>query len=191
MYSIKEDITIKATSQMPDGFSITCSMPVYDEKTLMVGNAVGSVYFYSLDERQFIKPALHYSDIVKSMAAILKLVKDPKSNPIFRPILKNVDSDSDYKVISLHSHNYIKTRLLIAYGNNLVVIYNFDKEVVEAVFDVASCYNSMFETQEPPLTVEHNPCVIKDAKYSIDSFKIMVALFSGKVLIFAHGKQNN
>lgn len=189
VYSIKDDISIKFVTKMPDGFSITCSYAIYDEKSLMVGNSVGSIYFYSLDDAKFIKTGLHYKDITKSIASFMKLVKDAKDSPIFRPILKNVNDNSDYSVVSIHLHPYVKYRVLIAYANNLVVIYNFDKEAVDGVFDVPTSYNEMFNEQEKPISIENNPSVIKDAKYSIDSLKVMVALFTGKILVFLHGNR--
>jgi hypothetical protein len=109
------------------------------------------------------------------MAVFLKSVKDKDTNPIFKPLIDQTESDSDYEVVAMHSHQYIKTRILIAYANNLVVIYNFDKEEIDAVFDVFSSYNNMFK-DKPKLSTKRNQSVIKDAKFSIDSYKIMVAV---------------
>jgi hypothetical protein len=38
VYSIKDDITIKSVVQMPDGYILSCSVNVYDEKSLIIGN---------------------------------------------------------------------------------------------------------------------------------------------------------
>ena len=172
---------------MPDGFLVTASCLVYDEKTIMIGNSVGSVYFCSINDQKFIKSGLHYSDIIRSIGALLKLVKDPKENPIFKPLVKNADTNCDYSVVSIHPHPYIKFRILIAYANNLVVLYNFEKEGIDAVFDVFSAYNEKLLDPLEPLTVESNKSVIMEAKFSIDSFKIMIALFTGNVMVFAYG----
>lgn len=85
----------------------------------------------------------------------------------------------------------MRSRILIAYENNLVVIYDFDKEKIEQVFDVCSAYNDLFEKDPKPISRYINPCVIKDAKFSIDSSKIMVAVTTSKLLIFKYGKKTS
>lgn len=176
---------------MPDGYSVTSSWAIYDEKLLLLGNSVGSVYFLSLTSQKFLQSGLHYSDVIRSMGGLLKLVKEAKDNPIFKPIIRNAQVECDYAVVSIHSHPYIKFRVLVAFANNLAIIYDFEKERVDAVFDIFSAYNEVVEGGKKKLTAESNPWVIKEAKYSIDSFKIMVALDIGKVLVFTFGKLND
>ena len=72
---------------------------------------------------------LGYSKIVenfKNLKDIMKL-KNVKTHPIFSIIIKKVNSDMDYGVKIIKTHPYLRSKLLIAYRNNLVVIYNFIK----------------------------------------------------------------
>ena len=157
VYSIKSDISVKFKSPMPDGYSVTSSLAIYDEKLLLLGNSVGSVYFLSLTSQKFLRSGLHYSDVIRSMGGLLKLVKEPKDNPIFKPILRNAQVECDYTVVSIHSHPYIKFRVLVAFANNLAIIYDFEKERVDAVFDIFSAYNEILTENEKKLTADSNP----------------------------------
>ena len=159
------------------------------EKTILIGNSVGSVNVLSLELRKFLKSTLEYSEVFKGLAEFIKQVEDSKNNPIFRALVKREDTSGlDFRVISIDWHPYVRWRILVAFANNLVILYDYDKEKINAVFDVWTAYNDLFDSESPVLTTTNNPWVIKDVKFSVDSYGILVAVDTAKLLVFTHGK---
>ena len=109
VYSIKFEIVKSFALAMPNGFALTYSCLVPDEKTILIGNSVGSINVLSLELRKFLKSTLDYSEIFKGLADFIKQVEDSKNNPIFRALVKREDtSGQDFRVVAIDCHPYIR-----------------------------------------------------------------------------------
>lgn len=130
---ITEDFVIK----LPEGFAVTCSHPLKDEETLLLGNSIGTIYFCAVNFCKLLKFSFEYHSVIELIRPLSKGVKGVETNPIFAPLYSK-DMDQDVAVVSVDSHPYISSRIAIAYENNLVIVYDFGKQKLESTVDVGS-----------------------------------------------------
>ena len=55
------------------------------------------------------------------------------------------------------------------------------------MYDVNSAYNEAYGDRQP-LTLQTQKCVIKDARYSVDSHKYLVAVDDARIFVYKNGQ---
>ena len=187
IYKFTDAIKLVAQVHLPDGFAASCSIEVKDKNTILVGNTVGTVYMLSAKDARFFSKSFSYDNIESQLRSLSSSIKNAQDSPIFASYVTGKEIDQDRTIIWIDVHPYAESKFAVAYAYNLVILYDFDKERIDWLYDVGSSYNSLF-ADKPPITLYNIPSVIKDARYNVDSHKFLVAVDIGKIFIYKNGK---
>ena len=180
VYRFTNKIEFLSQTHMPDGFALSCSESLTDDKAVLIGNSMGTVHCFEAEEAKFCKDSFKLTDLTP-------LIKTATLPNILDFILKEAEPATSLSVTHICSHPYIKCRLAVTYAFNTIVLYDFDKQRADSIFDLNEKYIKI-TGKNFRNDIENIESVILDSRYSIDSCKYLVAVKAGKIFIYKNGK---
>ncbi|CAI2378959.1 unnamed protein product [Moneuplotes crassus] len=186
-YSLTPKISVKREVKVPYPFAITCSAATENSELIMLGNTVGCISFYDPVSGTFFSLRVDYSDVIEELMPLRTKVKNISQSPIFAPMMhKDSEIKSDNGVVLIKSDISSNARLLVAYRNNLVVLYDLTKKEVLHAFDIPEVFRENIDGDG-----DMTKPIISDTSICIDGKYILVSVLSGHILIFKISKKTS